>query len=212
MFKTEQEEFWAGEFGKDYIDRNQDEAYLHSNIDFFSKALSRAEIFQDVIEFGPNIGMNLRAIEMMFPRDKERFHAIEINSQAVQQLKQHFPSENIYEKSILDWVPQRTWDLVLIKGVLIHISPNHLADVYMKLVQATGKYLLIAEYYNPTPVEVKYHGQHDRLFKRDFAGELMDSFTNMNLIDYGFVYHRDPHFPQDDITWFLLEKSAIFKK
>jgi spore coat polysaccharide biosynthesis protein SpsF len=26
------------------------------------------------------------------------------------------------------------------------------------------------------------------------------------LVDYGFAYHRDPNFPQDDITWFLLEK------
>jgi hypothetical protein len=28
----------------------------------------------------------------------------------------------------------------------------------------------------------------------------------MHLCDYGFVYHRDPLFPQDDITWFLMEK------
>jgi spore coat polysaccharide biosynthesis protein SpsF len=28
------------------------------------------------------------------------------------------------------------------------------------------------------------------------------------LVDYGFAYHRDPAFPQDDITWFLLEKTA----
>ncbi|QWE28986.1 pseudaminic acid biosynthesis-associated methylase [Polynucleobacter sp. AM-7D1] len=207
MFKTEQEEFWAGEFGREYIERNQDEAYLLSNINFFSKALAKVGEFKDMIEFGPNIGMNMRAIQKIFPGDNARFNAVEINSQAVQQLKEHFPSENIYEKSILDWVPQKTWDLVLIKGVLIHINPDHLADVYMKLVQATAKYLLIAEYYNPTPVEVKYHDQHDRLFKRDFAGELMDSFENMNLVDYGFVYRRDPQFPQDDITWFLLEKT-----
>jgi spore coat polysaccharide biosynthesis protein SpsF len=28
------------------------------------------------------------------------------------------------------------------------------------------------------------------------------------LIDYGFVYHRDTAHPQDDITWFLLEKHS----
>ena len=27
------------------------------------------------------------------------------------------------------------------------------------------------------------------------------------LIDYGFSYHRDPVFPQDDITWFLMERK-----
>ena len=26
------------------------------------------------------------------------------------------------------------------------------------------------------------------------------------LVDYGFVYHRDNCFPQDDINWFLFEK------
>jgi spore coat polysaccharide biosynthesis protein SpsF len=27
-------------------------------------------------------------------------------------------------------------------------------------------------------------------------------------VDYGFAYRRDPNFPQDDITWFLLEKRG----
>lgn len=206
MYKTDQEEFWAGEFGGRYIERNQDDAYLLSNINFFSKALSRTNGFKDMIEFGPNVGMNMRAIEALFPGNKTRFHAVEINHQAVKNLHKYFPSENIYEESILDWAPQKTWELVLIKGVLIHINPNHLANVYEKLFHATGKYLLVAEYYNPTPVEIKYFGEDDRLFKRDFAGELMSYFPELNLIDYGFVYHLDPHYPQDDITWFLFEK------
>ena len=28
----------------------------------------------------------------------------------------------------------------------------------------------------------------------------------IQLVDYGFAYHRDKSFPQDDISWFLLEK------
>jgi spore coat polysaccharide biosynthesis protein SpsF len=57
-------------------------------------------------------------------------------------------------------------------------------------------------------VSIPYRGHEDRLFKRDFAGELLSRFGDLRLIDYGFVYHRDPKFPQDDITWFLLEKAA----
>jgi pseudaminic acid biosynthesis-associated methylase len=97
--------------------------------------------------------------------------------------------------------------LVLIKGVLIHINPNELPIVYDKLVQAAKKYILIMEYYNPTPVSVTYRGQKDRLFKRDFAGEIMDRHKNIKLLDYGFVYHRDLNFPMDDGTWFLMEKT-----
>ena len=63
------------------------------------------------------------------------------------------------------------------------------------------------EYYNPTPVEVTYRGNTGKLFKRDFAGELLDKYSDLELVDYGFIYHRDNCFPQDDITWFLMEKK-----
>ena len=35
QFETEQEQFWAGEFGTDYIDRNKGDALLASNLNFF---------------------------------------------------------------------------------------------------------------------------------------------------------------------------------
>lgn len=64
---------------------------------------------------------------------------------------------------------------------------------------------MVCEYYNPTPISINYRGHTDRLFKRDFCGEILDRYPSLQLIDYGFVYHRDPGFPQDDITWFLME-------
>jgi spore coat polysaccharide biosynthesis protein SpsF len=103
-------------------------------------------------------------------------------------------------------VPSQQWDLTLIKGVLIHLNPEVLPQVYDKLFAACGQYLLVAEYYNPAPVAIPYRGHSDRLFKRDFAGEMMDRHPQLKLIDYGFAYRRDPNFPQDDITWFLMEK------
>ena len=42
-----------------------------------------------------------------------------------------------------------------------------------------------------------------RLFKRDFA---VNWRRNLKLLDYGFIYHGDYYTPQDDITWFLMEK------
>ena len=36
----------------------------------------------------------------------------------------------------------------------------------------------------------------------------MDRHPSLSLIDYGFAYRRDPTFPQDDITWFLMEKGG----
>jgi pseudaminic acid biosynthesis-associated methylase len=203
-FKTEQEEFWAGNFGTEYIQRNQGDALLASNLEFFSKALRAARGINSCIEFGANIGMNLKAIKLLHP--KIEAHAIEINNDAAKELATVINPLHINNKSILDFTPSRQWDLTLIKGVLIHINPEVLPQVYDKLVASAGRYLLVAEYYNPAPVSIPYRGHSDRLFKRDFAGEIMDRHPKMQLVDYGFAYRRDPNFPQDDITWFLMEK------
>jgi len=203
-YKTEQEAFWAGEFGTDYIQRNQGDALLASNLNFFSRALNSMRSVKSCIEFGANIGMNLKALGLLYPAIDA--HGIEINAKAASQLQQLIQPEKVHHESILDFTPQRQWDLALIKGVLIHMNPEVLPAVYDKLVSSTSRYLLVAEYYNPTPVAITYRGHSDRLFKRDFAGEIMERHREMQLIDYGFAYRRDPVFPQDDITWFLLEK------
>ena len=41
------------------------------------------------------------------------------------------------------------------------------------------------------------------------AGEILDRYPSLQLVDYGFAYRRDPNFPQDDITWFLMEKREL---
>lgn len=205
-FKTEQENFWAGDFGTEYMKRNQSDMLLASNLNFFSKALQNAGKVRSCIEFGANLGMNLKALKLMYPAME--LHAIEINLDAAQELAQVIPVDHIYHNSIFDWIPpSRSWDLVLIKGVLIHINPDELLHVYDKLVASTRRYLLVAEYYNPEPVSLSYRGHANRLFKRDFAGEIMDRYPEIQLLDYGFVYRHDRNFPQDDITWFLMEKG-----
>jgi pseudaminic acid biosynthesis-associated methylase len=204
-FKTDQEAFWAGNFGTEYIQRNQGDALLASNLAFFAKALHQAKVFKSCIEFGANIGMNLKALKLLHPSLDA--HAIEINADAAKELAQVIPANQVYNQSILEFTPSRQWDLTLIKGVLIHLNPEVLPQVYDKLFAACSRYLLVAEYYNPAPVAIPYRGHSDRLFKRDFAGEMMDRHPQLKLIDYGFAYRRDPNFPQDDITWFLMEKN-----
>jgi pseudaminic acid biosynthesis-associated methylase len=205
QFKTEQELFWAGGFGTEYITRNQGTELLASNLAFFNQALRSIRKPKDCIEFGANVGMNLKALKLLYPQ-QEQF-AIEINADAVAELRTILPPENVFHTSILDYSPVQQFDLVLIKGVLIHINPDYLPQVYEILYQSTGRYLLISEYYNPTPVQVSYRGHSGRLFKRDFCGEILDHCPDFELIDYGFVYHRDPNFPQDGITWFLLKRN-----
>ena len=204
-YKTEQEEFWAGEFGEEYISRNNSKGLLASNINFFSKALRAAGRPESLIEFGANIGMNLQAIQTLYPGIK--LHGIEINKAASAELAKIISSEHVSNASIFDYEDKSKYDVSLIKGVLIHINPDMLNIVYERLYKASSKYILVCEYYNPSPVVISYRGHSDRLFKRDFAGELMAKYKDVVLVDYGFVYKRDPAFPQDDITWFLLEKK-----
>ena len=206
QYATEQEDFWVGKFGDAYVQRNQGDMLVASNIDLFSKALRVAKGISNCIEFGANVGLNLRALRALFPGLDQ--HAIEINAEAVRELSKMIPSVGVFHTSILNYEPQRVFDLVLIKGVLIHINPESLELVYQKLHASTGRYLLVCEYYNPVPVTIDYRGHKNRLFKRDFAGEILDCFPDMTLLDYGFAYRRDPKFPQDDDTWFLLKKSA----
>jgi pseudaminic acid biosynthesis-associated methylase len=204
MYKTEQENFWAQDFGESYISRNNSSELLASNLNFFAKALNTCDKITSCVEFGANIGMNLKAFQLLYPGIDLK--AVEINEKAAQQLESLIGGGNVFNGSILDYQINGTSDLSLIKGVLIHINPEMLQDVYRKLYEASHKYILIGEYYNPSPVTIEYRGHKDRLFKRDFAGEFLDKYSDVELVDYGFAYRRDKSFPQDDITWFLLKK------
>ena len=199
-YKTEQEEFWATDFGDNYINRNQD--YI-SNIPFFSKVISRTSNVKSAIEFGCNIGLNLKVLNTLLP--KCELTGVEINDSACKFLHE-WGKCDVINKSIFDYNENRKYDLSMIKTVLIHINPDMLNDVYKTLYDSSNRYILVHEYYNPTPVSVDYRGHSNKLFKRDFAGEMLDKYRNLKLVDYGFLYHRDNYFNQDDINWFLLEK------
>lgn len=206
---TPQEEFWTGDFGDQYSERNVGSEILASNLSFFANIFRHTPKINSVIEFGANIGLNLLALKLLYPAQAQS--AIEINESAAKRLHDSMPSVRVFNTAISNFEPSATafgsCDLALIKGVLIHINPDQLNMVYRKLHQSSHKYILICEYYNPTPDVVKYRGHADRLFRRDFAGEMLNQFDDLTLADYGFAYHRDPSFPQDDITWFLLEMA-----
>lgn len=204
-YQTEQENFWAGIFGTEYIGRNDSQELLASNLSFFSRALAKAGKIESCVEFGANIGMNLRAMKLLYPTIE--LSGVEINPDAAQQLSQLIGDDAVFNGSIFDYQVEKQSNLALIKGVLIHLNPEKLASAYSKIYAASKQYILICEYYNPSPVAIPYRGHGDRLFKRDFAGEMLDMYKDLRLIDYGFAYHRDLAFPQDDINWFLIEKG-----
>ncbi len=204
-YKTEQEQFWAGKFGDEYISRNDSKVLLAGNLNLFSEIFSKTKNVKTILELGANIGMNILAINNLLPNSKTS--AVEINSRAFEQLKAICTGE-AYLTSILDMDVdmKNRYDFVFTKGVLIHINPEELNKVYEMMHNLSKKYICIVEYYNPTPMTIDYRGEKNKLFKRDFAGEILDKFSELELVDYGFKYRRDNNYPQDDISWFLLRK------
>jgi len=167
--------------------------------------LRKAAPVKSAFEIGCNIGLNLKALNRVSPQTE--LAAIEINEESTRQANA-LGMARVETASVLDYTPLRTYDLTLICGVLIHLDPEVLPQVYDVLFNASSRHILLFEYYNPTPVEVTYRGHEARLFKRDFAGEMLDRFKGkLELKDYGFFYHRDPLSWSDDGTWFLLEKG-----
>jgi spore coat polysaccharide biosynthesis protein SpsF len=202
-------DFWAGNFGNDYTDRNTGNAMIESNISLFSDALAKTKGVKTLIELGCNKGLNLAAIDYIDPSIVAT--GVDVNAKALLDLATMFEALGkeqpyTYRSSIQEFDTDEKFDLVLVKGVLIHINPDDLPVVYDQINYLSSKYILICEYFNPTPMEITYRGHHGRLWKRDFAGEMMDKYK-LNLVTYGFVYSRDK-FPQDNIHWFLLSKEA----
>ena len=201
-FNNSQEEFWYSKFGDDYTIRNNSPDLLAASIYMFSKIINCTYGIKSILEIGANRGINYDALKQIIP--KLNYSGIEINEKAANELRKK--KIEVFFGSILDFKSKKKWDLTLSRGVLIHINPKFLDSCYKKLYDHSKKYIAICEYFNPSPLELDYRGHKQKLFKRDFVGEMLDKFSDLKLVNYGFCYKRDVNFPQDDINWFLLEK------
>ncbi len=200
--QSEQEQFWAGDFGNEYTTRNAIQAT--DRIPFFRKIFGLAnQGIHSVCELGANRGHNLLAIQAVAPQCD--LNGLELNPQALAELKSH-TGLNGTQGAIQDFDPKRQFDLVYTCGVLIHLNPDDLNAAYRKMFTLSNRYILVNEYYNPSPVELGYRGHAGKLFKRDFGGEFIDANAGqVKLVDYGFLWQRvEPSW--DNTTWWLFEK------
>lgn len=201
---SEQEEFWRGDFGDIYSDRNNTPELIASNAKLFSQMVDWSSI-DSVLELGCNIGLNLMAIHSL--NNDTTLYGVDLNEKAVRMATKK-STANVFVASATDQLPNQIpqCDFVFSKLVLIHCDPTRRQRFYENLFNMSSRYICICEYHNQTPLELKYRGFKERLFKDDFAGELLENF-DVSLKTYGFVYHRDPSFKgQDDMNWFLFEK------
>jgi spore coat polysaccharide biosynthesis protein SpsF len=198
---NDQEALWAGDFGKVYTIR-QNHNLMATRV-FFRKALAMAILSNpQILELGAGVGHNLLALRKKY--EGAWLTGVEINPRAFDEL-QIVANKSIH-CSLLDFAPKpdERWDLVFTKGVLIHVHPTDLEQAYTTIYECSSQYILLCEYFNPTPVALEYRGNEEALWKRDFAGDMLDMFT-LKVLDYGFFWSRDKY-PQDDLHWVLMEK------
>ncbi len=198
---NEQELFWAGSFGNEYTKR--DTVLSEARLPFFRTILDLAPEIRDICELGANKGYNLRALQSV--NGSLRLTGVELNPSAFDELSKQ-PGIEAIHTSIRDYSLDRCFDLVFTCGVLIHINPTDLPAIYCKIGALSRHYVLLNEYFNPTPVEVPYRGHPGKLFKRDFAGEFLDANEGQfEVVSYGFLWKRlEPAW--DDTTWTLLRR------
>jgi pseudaminic acid biosynthesis-associated methylase len=200
-------ELWRGDFGDSYTERNvASPDQLRARCAMWSNILSHmlAAPPRSILEIGANTGVNLRALRTL---TDARLLAIEPNEKARHQLIEEgvLDASNVRDglASAIDW-PDAAADLVFTSGVLIHIHPDNLAASLREIHRCTARWILAIEYFSDKPEMIPYRGHKDQLFKRDFGGYWLDTFPNLRVMAYGFVWKRVTGL--DNLTWWLFEK------
>lgn len=201
-------DFWRTDFGSDYTDRNNSfdrEALLRG----WAKMISATEVgaIKSVLECVSNLGRNLQALRILLPESE--MGLIEINEKAFRLACEHVRPAIAFNGALQDAsLPDNRFDLVFTVGLLIHIHPNDLDRCMDQMYRMSRRYILIAEYFNRTPVSIPYRGHLDKLFKCDFGKKFLER-RSARIVDYGFLWgHEYDRGGFDDITWWLFEKNS----
>lgn len=206
MAKNDQLNFWQGQFGDTYADRNAaDVETLKLRTAMWTRMLgAMSPPPGSILEVGANVGLNLRALSELLPAE---LTAVEPNEKARDILAESgaLPVDRIHDASSTSLpLDDESVELAFTSGVLIHIAPDDLLPSCREMHRVSSRYIACAEYFNPTPVEIEYRGHSGVLFKRDFGAFWLDNFADLELVDYGFFWKRATGL--DDLTWWVFRK------
>ena len=210
--QTKQVDFWKGNFGKDYTDRNTHSAEDWD--DFYKKQWGVTKIEMNnsfighlpkdikILEVGCNTGMQLNGLQRM---GFENIYGIELQAYAVEQAKKHTRNINIICGSGFDLpFKDNYFDLVCTNGVLIHISPTDLPKIMGEIFRCSKKHIMGFEYYSKEITEINYRGNSNYLWKADYATLFTQQFSDLKLLKkemYPYVEN-----PTNVDCMYLLEK------
>lgn len=206
MMEKEQIKFWKQDYTDEYIKRN---STFNFQLGIEAWNIIRKKIVEpidQILECGSNIGRNINYLNEVYPNAGKSI--IEVAEKPYQIVTSTYKLNHSFNGPIVDSdLPKNYFDLVFTNSVLIHIHPDEVLANMKKMFDYSKKYILIAEYFNRTPVMIEYRGEQNKLFKSDFGKTFITNF-DVELVDYGFLWgHIYDDAGMDDITFWLFRKK-----
>lgn len=215
MNKNEQENFWSGDFGKKYTDRNSRYNEEFNQVYKTWYGVSRTQMNEDflkslpkdtrMLEVGCNTGMQLAELQS---EGFTSLYGIELQDYAVQKAKEYTEGINIIQGSAFD-IPFKDnfFDLVFTSGVLIHIAPDNLSKVFSEMYRCSNRFIWGFEYYADDVTAINYRGNEGFLWKANYGKLMRDQFPNLELIKEEKYPYITPSEKGNVDFMFLLEKK-----
>ncbi len=207
---VQQREFWLGEFGDSYMQRNNNIEKVNEDYkketgitveQIFKTFFDKVDKKSKILELGCNIGLNLAILQKM---GFNNLYGVELNKKALDIAKKNNKNVTFINSSIEDFESSETFDLVFTAGVLIHINPTILNSIIRKIINLTDRYIFGFEYYSDNLVEIKYRNYQNVCWKQNFPllfkkifpplqviKEEKFHYLNSNLVDVAYLLQKD---------------------
>jgi len=172
-------EFWRGDFGKDYLQRNQPD--YRARVPFWTHILEQtgASSFLDV---GCNAGWNLEALRHI--SEEYVMSGIDVNREALDraQTKGFDVHEGRADEIVTRFGPGAA-EMVITSGVLIHIAPEDLTATMQAIVDVSSHWVVAVEYESDPAREILYRGHTGKCWARPY-GRLYEAL-GLSIVEYG---------------------------
>jgi pseudaminic acid biosynthesis-associated methylase len=203
---SKQEIFWRDIYAEEYIIRNNN-FDLDLGIKAWAQMTRKLVLVKSILECGCNIGRNINFLNYLMPEADKSI--VEISPVAFKLVSEKYSLVDALNCSIRSSdFNGKQFDLVFTSGVLIHIPPEDLLENLSKIYSLSKKYILFCEMFSRTPRTVRYKGEDDLLFTRDYGRFFLDNFKG-KVIDYGFLWgHFFDDAGFDDGHYWVFEKIA----
>ena len=192
-----QRDFWKGEFGNSYADRNisveeTNQMYKERTgitfEDVFKKIFSNIDKNAKILELGCNVGLKLSILQKL---GFTNLTGVEINEKAFKIAKKNYPNIKFHNSSIEEFNSNgEQFDLVYTSGVLIHINPKALPEIIKKIISLSKEYIFDSEYYSDKLVEVNYRGHEETLWKQNFPQLFLNQDSKLKIIKQEKIYWK----------------------